>query len=208
MTGRRTVPNVFVDGVSIGGGDETHSLQQDGKLADMLKKAGALGDDSASSGKAEKADEWNKIQREKTESRRKAEEEEATTKTRRPPARLSSSEHEICDLESEDCFRAIVAKHPVLLFSLSWCPECKRSLELLDRIGIGEDAIHVIDLDDYKDIALTIRAHMKAMTGRPSVPNLFVGGEYVGGFRRTSEMHERGELVPKFQEIGALPRSS
>ena len=202
MTGRRTVPNVFVGGISIGGGDETHSLQQDGKLVHMLKKAKALGDHPTDSVSGSNVQEDIK-----TESRRKAAEEEEE-ETARPPAKRSSTEREICDLASEDCFRTIVAKYPILLFSLSWCPECKRSLELLDRIGITVDMIHVIDLDDYPDIALTIRAHMKAMTGRPSVPNLFVGGDFVGGFRRTSEMHEAGELVPKFEGIGALPRSS
>ncbi len=38
-TGRRTVPNVFVAGKSIGGGDETAKLHSRGKLADMLRNA-------------------------------------------------------------------------------------------------------------------------------------------------------------------------
>ena len=42
MTGRRTVPNVFVGGSSIGGGDETVSLHRAGKLHPLLKAAGAV----------------------------------------------------------------------------------------------------------------------------------------------------------------------
>ena len=42
MTGRRTVPNVFVGGKSIGGGDETVALYRDGKLGELLRKAGAI----------------------------------------------------------------------------------------------------------------------------------------------------------------------
>jgi glutaredoxin 3 len=42
MTGRRTVPNVFIGGNSIGGGDETTSMQRDGKLGPLLNKIGAL----------------------------------------------------------------------------------------------------------------------------------------------------------------------
>jgi thioredoxin reductase (NADPH) len=168
MTGRRTVPNVFVGGESIGGGDETRAFQQSGELVTMLVEAGALGDHNSSN---------------------------------------DSSDTESCDLSSEECFRKILQQYPVLLFSLSWCPECKASLELLDGIGITEDQIHIIDLDDYQEIALDIRAHMKALTGRRSVPNLFVGGEFVGGYHQTLELRNTGDLMAKFQAVGALPRS-
>jgi glutaredoxin 3 len=113
----------------------------------------------------------------------------------------TENEGEHCDLLSEDCFKEIVQKYPVLMFSLSWCPECKRSLELLDRMGVRP---HIIDLDDYKPISQDIRYHMLQMTGRRSVPNLFIDGEYIGGFTRTYEMYEKGELLPKFQKVGAI----
>ena len=40
MTGRVTVPNIFVGGKSIGGGDDLLALQRKGKLAPMLKEMG------------------------------------------------------------------------------------------------------------------------------------------------------------------------
>jgi len=40
MTGRRTVPNVFVGGVSIGGGDKIVALHSSGQLASILQNAG------------------------------------------------------------------------------------------------------------------------------------------------------------------------
>ncbi|EQC33525.1 glutaredoxin 3 [Saprolegnia diclina VS20] len=42
LTGQRTVPNVFVNGKSIGGGSDTAALQKAGKLVPLLKTAGAL----------------------------------------------------------------------------------------------------------------------------------------------------------------------
>ena len=42
LTGRRTVPNVFVGGTSIGGGEETRNLQRKGRLVPLLEDAGAL----------------------------------------------------------------------------------------------------------------------------------------------------------------------
>lgn len=42
MTGASTVPRVFIDGVCIGGGDDTERLDKKGELVEKLKKAGAL----------------------------------------------------------------------------------------------------------------------------------------------------------------------
>jgi len=42
LTGQRTVPNVFINGTSIGGGSETRALHSAGKLVPLLKAAGAV----------------------------------------------------------------------------------------------------------------------------------------------------------------------
>ncbi|KAA0152606.1 hypothetical protein FNF29_03833 [Cafeteria roenbergensis] len=42
VTGQRTVPNVFVNGKSIGGGDETAYLHSSGKLRELLVECGAI----------------------------------------------------------------------------------------------------------------------------------------------------------------------
>lgn len=39
-TGRKTVPNVLINGVSIGGGDEVVELHQSGELASKLEELG------------------------------------------------------------------------------------------------------------------------------------------------------------------------
>ncbi|OQR84606.1 hypothetical protein ACHHYP_13150 [Achlya hypogyna] len=42
LTGRRTVPNILLNGKSIGGGDDVEALHQAQKLAPMVQKIGAL----------------------------------------------------------------------------------------------------------------------------------------------------------------------
>jgi glutaredoxin 3 len=42
MTGRSTFPNIFINGQSIGGGDEVASMQQTGQLVDVLTQADVL----------------------------------------------------------------------------------------------------------------------------------------------------------------------
>ena len=44
MTGRRTVPNVYIGGTSVGGGDETIALLKSGELEILLRKSGAFSD--------------------------------------------------------------------------------------------------------------------------------------------------------------------
>lgn len=38
--GRRTVPQIFIDGLSIGGADELSLLQEQGRLLPLLRKSG------------------------------------------------------------------------------------------------------------------------------------------------------------------------
>lgn len=158
MTGRRTVPNVFIGGRSIGGGDETVALQSKGELVPLLQAAGAVqqGDNST-----------------------------------------VDEEKESCDLSEESCIKGIIQKYPVVMFSLEWCPECKRTLEYLSSLGATRP--HIIDLDEYKTISNTIRQHMVTLSGRRSVPNLFVGAEHFGGFLQTKS-HET-ELLSAFKKV-------
>ena len=211
MTGRRTVPNVFVGGTSIGGGDETSKFQKNGQLVPLLEKAGAFikkniendndTDTSSSLMKNKSSSSSDIIIKDGIE---KVEEKTNTSIDRKTVDKVAHATNDVggesCDLAYEECFLEIIDKYSVVMFSLSWCPECKRMLELLNRIGVDttNNQVHIIDLDDYKPISGAIRQHMKKLTGRRSVPNLFIDSEFIGGFSQTNEMHEQGQLIPKF----------
>ena len=185
MTGRRTVPNVFVGGKSIGGGDETSALQRQGRLVPLLQSAGAFV--SSTITKEDRSVHPPKQRPASTSHQRTMKGDEVT-----------------CDLLADECFDETIKKHPVIMFSLSWCPECKRSLELFDRIGVPRPFI--VDLDDHRPIALNIRDHMFKRTGRNQVPNLWIGGDWVGGYALIQEKHSLGELLPMFEKVGIVPK--
>lgn len=167
ITGRRTVPNVFIGGNSIGGGDETSRLQAEGRLVELLVEAGAL-----------------------------------------PPPENSQDEEqqgEHCNPAELSCVKELIQKYPVLMFTLSWCPECKRTLELLASILGPTRLPHLIDLEDYdKDVQLQMRQNMVSISGRRGVPNLFIQGEFFGGYAQTVQMHEAGQLEAKLKDVGWL----
>lgn len=168
ITGRGTVPNVFVGGKSIGGGDETVALNRSGKLKTMLQEVGAL--------PMKQPDRFG------------------------PPPNADYG----CQLRDDGCVDKIVHDYPLILFSLEWCPECQRMLELLSLIGITTP--HIIDLDDYNadGTNVKIRYQLLQKAKSKSVPSLFVGGESLGGFHKVRKLHQSGELVRKLQDVGLL----
>ncbi|KAL3932883.1 MAG: hypothetical protein SGBAC_010643 [Bacillariaceae sp.] len=175
MTGRRTVPNVFVGGSSIGGGDETVALQAAGKLRPLLVKVGAIDAEPAP-------------------------EEDLETIDFGPPPNGDYG----CDLATLECVQKIVSKYPLVLFSLSWCPECHRMLELLGTVGISNP--HIIDLDDYKGNGRDrkIRASLVELARSNQVPSLFLNGEALGRFHNVVELNQSQKLVPKLKVAGLL----
>jgi glutaredoxin 3 len=175
--GRRTVPNVFVGGTSIGGGDETVRLQATGKLKPLLVQAGAI---------------------KMRQSQEQIQDKDAIDLG--PPSNGDYG----CDLGTEDCITKIVDQYPLVLFSLSWCPECHRMSELLATVGIHQP--HIIDLDDYKKDGtnLKIRQSLVKKAKSNQVPSLFVGGEALGRYSSVLQLNQSGQLVPKLQAAGLI----
>jgi len=97
------------------------------------------------------------------------------------------------------------AASPVLLYSQTSCPYCKKSKELL--AGLGARGVRVVELDTLGAEGHAVRAELAQLTGRSSVPAIYVGGSFVGGFSDgpgLGTLAERGELVPMLQKAGAL----
>jgi glutaredoxin 3 len=82
----------------------------------------------------------------------------------------------------------IVAK--VVMYSTAVCPYCVRAEQLLARKGV--QAIEKIRVD----INPERRAEMMEKTGRRSVPQIFIGDTYVGGFDDLFALDQQGSLDP------------
>ncbi len=73
------------------------------------------------------------------------------------------------------------------MYCTRMCPYCVRASRLLDRKGVAVEKIYV-DLDAGQ------RQEMIRITGRTSVPQIFVGMRHVGGFDELSELDADGKL--------------
>ncbi len=77
-------------------------------------------------------------------------------------------------------------KHAEIYFK-SWCPYSQRALRLLDEKGVNYTAIDVTD-DRIRELEMRERA------GRTSVPQIFIGGQHVGGYDDIAALDRSGEL--------------
>lgn len=78
-------------------------------------------------------------------------------------------------------------------------PQCGFSgvvAQVLERLGV----------EDYKDVNVLedqeIREGVKAFTNWPTIPQLYVKGEFVGGCDIIREMYQSGELAQMFESKG------
>jgi glutaredoxin 3 len=64
---------------------------------------------------------------------------------------------------------------PVKMYTTQVCPYCVRAKQLLQQRGVTTIEEVRVDLDPVQ------REHMMALTGRRTVPQIFIGDTHVGG---------------------------
>ncbi len=84
---------------------------------------------------------------------------------------------------------------PVTLFALEWCEFCWSVRKMFARYGIPYRAI---DLDSVayqeNDRGGRIRAALRETTGKATIPQVFVGGEHIGGATDVFDAWKSGHL--------------
>lgn len=76
----------------------------------------------------------------------------------------------------------------VRMYSTAVCPYCVRAEKLLRAKGVTEIEKIRVDLDT------TRRVEMMELTGRRTVPQIFIGDTYVGGCDDLFELEHQGKL--------------
>lgn len=75
----------------------------------------------------------------------------------------------------------------VLIYSSELCGYCHRAKDLLERKGVAYQDIPV-------DMDVARRAEMERLSGRRTVPQIFIGGKHVGGYDDLSALERAGKL--------------
>lgn len=105
--------------------------------------------------------------------------------------------------EVQDFIRETVTGHPVVLFmkGTAQSPQCgfsSRAVQILKASGVGK-LVTVNVLDDQE-----VREGIKQFSNWPTIPQLYVGGEFIGGSDIMSEMFENDELVQVLKDANAI----
>lgn len=103
--------------------------------------------------------------------------------------------------ESHTRIRDIVDANEVVLFMKGspLFPQCgfsSRAVAILNHLGADFESVDV--LQDQG-----IRQGIKAFSDWPTIPQLYVKGEFIGGSDIMMEMYESGELKTLIDETGA-----
>lgn len=104
----------------------------------------------------------------------------------------------------EPSFEKIVkqknAENPVMVYSKSWCPFCGQVKALFDKLDAN---ITVVELDQIVEEQEVMGALM-SLTGQRTVPNVFIGGEHIGGCDDTMALQSQGKLKDMLVAAGAI----
>lgn len=82
---------------------------------------------------------------------------------------------------------------PVKMYTTLVCPYCIRAKMLLKQRGVAQIEEIRVDLDPAE------REAMMNMTGRRTVPQIFIGDTHVGGCDDLVALDQRGGLMPLLQ---------
>jgi len=96
-----------------------------------------------------------------------------------------------------------VAENPVILFmkGVPEQPQCgfsAVSVQILDHLGVEFVGVDVLQSD-------ALRSGIKTFSDWPTIPQLYVKGEFIGGSDIIREMFQSGELKGLLAEQGLLP---
>ena len=97
-----------------------------------------------------------------------------------------------------DRIAAFVKEHPVVLFMKGdrFMPQCGFSaqvVQILDHLDARYGSVDVLQDPE-------IREGVKEYSSWPTVPQLYIGGEFVGGCDIVTEMYQTGELQEQLRK--------
>ena len=86
-------------------------------------------------------------------------------------------------------------EQPVTMFALEWCEFCWSVRRMFARHGIAYRSVDLDSVEYQKDNrGGQIRAALSARTSFSTIPQIFVGGEFLGGCTDVFDAYKQGRL--------------
>jgi len=91
-----------------------------------------------------------------------------------------------------------VKENPVVIYMkgtprFPMCGFSAATVEVLNEVGVPFKAVDILAEADKRE-------GVKTYTSWPTIPQVFVGGQFVGGCDIVRELHAKGELAPMIRK--------
>ncbi|MEO3416630.1 glutaredoxin domain-containing protein [Roseovarius sp. CAU 1744] len=97
----------------------------------------------------------------------------------------------------------MVANKPVVIFALEWCEFCWSVRKMFAAAGITYQSVDLDGLPYQQDnLGTEMRAALRQVTGQATIPQIFVGGEHIGGATETFDAFNDGSLHERLAAAG------
>ncbi|CRG99864.1 glutaredoxin 1, putative [Plasmodium relictum] len=95
----------------------------------------------------------------------------------------------------------IIDQNIVAVFSKTECPYCIKAISILKGFNIKN--MYVAQIEKEPKL-VEIQAYLKELTGKSSVPRIFINKEVVGGCDDLVKENEEGKLQERLKKAGVL----
>jgi cysteine synthase A len=96
-----------------------------------------------------------------------------------------------------------VEDESVVMFALEWCEFCWSVRKLFTKLGIAYRSVDVDSVEYQKDdLGGKIRAVLADRTGQKTMPQIYIGGEHIGGCTDLFDAWRSGAIQKRLDDAG------
>uniref|UniRef100_A0A8R1TPD3 Glutaredoxin domain-containing protein n=1 Tax=Onchocerca volvulus TaxID=6282 RepID=A0A8R1TPD3_ONCVO len=109
----------------------------------------------------------------------------------------------------EENIRKEVKQFPVVIFTLPRCPYCVRAKQLLnnERIEYKENDLDIHQVNFTANHQSYVNGLIQ-ITKQTSVPQIFICGDFIGGFMELQQLKNAGMLLDRIDKCRSSPEKN
>jgi cysteine synthase A len=125
-----------------------------------------------------------------------------------PVSIRKASQKSDLDPVAEDFVSSVVRDNKVVLFSLEWCEFSWSVRKLFSRLGVEYQSVDLDSVAYHADNrGGKIRAVLEDRIGSPTMPQIYIGGDHVGGCTELFDEMRAGTMQQRLHDCGATCRN-
>lgn len=105
-----------------------------------------------------------------------------------------------------DRIQSVIDRNRILIFmkgnrAMPMCGFSAAVIQVFERLGVPYETVDVLEDPE-------IREGVKRFSNWPTIPQVYVGGKFIGGCDIVRDLYDRGELEPMVRDTVATGRPS